>query len=59
MQYKLQKFEVSPLYIYAKTGGIFTDMHDFLHNYAGALEHFPSEPNFSKQVLYLLYLSKI
>ena len=48
MQYKLQKFEVSPLYVYAKTGGIFTDIRDFLYIYAGALEHFSHEINFSK-----------
>lgn len=59
MQYKLQKFEVSPLYVYAKTGGIFTDMHDFLHNYTCALQHFSHELNFSKQPSHLLYLSKI
>ena len=29
MQYKLQKFEVSPLYVYAKPGGIFTDYAPF------------------------------
>lgn len=56
IQYKLQKFEISPLYVYAKTGGIFTDMHDFLHNYARALQHFSHEPNFSKQISHLLYL---